>query len=343
MITTKIVFSEFGPPLNVLRFEVADLPAPGPGEVVIRTEFAPINPADLNFIEGKYGIRPELPAVAGLEAGAVIESLGPAVDGPAPGTRVLPPMTEGGAWVTRRLVKMTDLVPLPQEITAKQAATLRVNPGTALRLLEDFVALKPGDWVAQNAANSAVGRHVIQIAKHRGLKTINLVRRSELIQPLKAEGGDIVLLDDEEAKEKAKAESCGAKIKLGLNCVGGESATRLAGLLAPGGTMVTYGAMSRKALVVPNGLLIFKDITFAGFWLTRWLKQSTPESRRAMFNELAALAIGGVIKTPIHAVYPADDVVEAVMRATESGRSGKVLLDFSNGMGRVESAKISIA
>ncbi len=328
MITEQIIFSEFGPPEDVLRLESADLPAPGFGEALIRTELAPVNPADLNFIEGKYGIRPELPAVAGLEAGAVVEALGPATDGPAPETRVLPPMTQGGAWATRRIVKVEDLVPLPREITAEQAATLRVNPSTAFRLLEDFVTLKPGDWLVQNAANSAVGRHVIQIAKHRGLQTINLVRRADLIEQLKAEGGDVVLLDDDAAKEKVKTESGGGVIKLGLNCVGGESATRLAGLLSQGGTMVTYGAMSRKAIVIPNALLIFKEIKFAGFWLTRWLKQSSHETRRAMFAELAGLAIGGVLKTPIDVVYPASDVAKAVLRASENNRDGKVLLDF---------------
>jgi trans-2-enoyl-CoA reductase len=214
-------------------------------------------------------------------------------------------------------------------MTPEQVATLRVNPSTAFRLLTDFAALKPGDWVVQNGANSAVGRHVIQLAKHRGLRTVNFVRRPELIAELTASGADLVLLDDDTAKQHVRDALGDANVLLGLNCVGGESAARLSSILSPKATMVTYGAMSRKALTVSNAHLIFKEIQFKGFWVTRWIKEATPDARQQMFTELAELAKSGVIKTPIEQIYPLADVLTAVGRAAGSSRNGKILLKLS--------------
>ena len=112
----------------------------------------------------------------------------------------------------------------------------------------------------QNAANSAAGRAVIQIAHELGFKTVNVVRRAELIDELRAEGGDVVLMDGEKLRDEVKAATSGAPIRLGLNAVGGESALHLANCLAFGGTLVSFGAMSMQPLKIPTGLLIFKDL-----------------------------------------------------------------------------------
>ena len=151
---------------------------------------------------------------------------------------------------------------------------LKINPMTAWRLLHDYVDLKSGDWLIQNAANSAAGRAVIQIARELGFKTVNVVRREELIDELRAEGGDVVLVDGENLRDEVKdATTSDAPIRLGLNAVGGSSALRLANCLAPESTMVTFGAMSLQPLKIPNGLLIFKDLRFRGIWINKWVRQ----------------------------------------------------------------------
>lgn len=204
---------------------------------------------------------------------------------------------------------------------------LRVNPATAFRMLSDFVPLKPGNWVVQNVANSGVGRAVIHIARSRGVRTVNVVRRTELIGELKAEGADVVLLDSDALEREIPEATGGGEIFLALNAVGGESALRLAKALAPGGTIVTYGAMGRQPLRIPAGMLIFHDLRWRGFWVTRWYSQATGEIRDAMFAELFALARRGAFAMPIAKIYPLADAQVALEHAAQGGRAGQILFD----------------
>jgi mitochondrial enoyl-[acyl-carrier protein] reductase / trans-2-enoyl-CoA reductase len=292
--------------------------------VRIRMLFAPINPADLNTIEGKYPVRPVLPGVPGVEGAGVVEARGPDVGTPSIGETVLVPHGMG-SWRTAANVEAANLVVVPKGVEASQAAMMKINPATAWRMLHDFVELKPGDWIIQNAANSGVGRAVIQISRHLGLKTVNLVRRPELIDELQREGGDITVLDGEDALKEVKAGTSGDSVKLGLNAVGGESAVRLANAVAAGAPIVTFGAMARQPLRIPNGLLIFKDLQFRGFWITQWYQRSTAEVRKAMFSKLFDLSRTNLLKLPVATTFPLDDHVEAIKEANRGGRSGKVL------------------
>jgi len=320
-----IVFHEHGAPAKVTRIEETVIDPPKTGEALVRIIAAPIHPVDLNVIEGKYPIRPVLPASAGSEGAGVVEELGDGVEHVARGDVVLlpPPF---GTWREAGVANAEELVIVPHGIDPLQAAMLRINPATAFCLLRDFVDLQPGDFVLQNAGNSAVGRAVIQLAHAFGLRTISLVRRASLIDELEANGADFVFLDDEQAAPRIELAVVGAPIRLGLNAVGGESALRLANALAPGGTIVTYGAMGRQPLRIPNGLLIFKDLRFRGFWITPRRQRATHEEDAAMFGELFALARRGVLRQPIERVYPIEAMHEAIEHAERSGRAGKILL-----------------
>ncbi|MDQ3623878.1 MAG: zinc-binding dehydrogenase, partial [Verrucomicrobiota bacterium] len=175
---------------------------------------------------------------------------------------------------------------------------------------------------------SGVGRAVSQLGREFGWRTANVVRRPELIEELRAVGAGAVLLDDESLPEQLAAVTGGAPIPLALNAVGGDSALRLANALSPGGALITYGAMSRQSLRVPNGLLIFKDLRWRGFWITAWYDHAGPETLEAMFAELFALAQRGVLHTPVERIFPIEQAAEALARAQEGGRSGKILLGF---------------
>jgi trans-2-enoyl-CoA reductase len=207
-----------------------------------------------------------------------------------------------------------------------QAAMLSVNPASAWGMLESFVGLRQGDWIAQNAANSAVGRCVIQIARSRGWKTLNVVRRPEVIEDLKALGADVVVLESRDLREVAA--ECGVSgARLALNAVGGASALNLANALADQGTLVTYGAMGRQPLKIPNGLLIFRNLEFKGFWVSRWLQRLSPAEAARTWNSLAALSLQG-LQIPVHRVFPLGELLAAVEEAAREGRDGKVLLDL---------------
>lgn len=324
-----IVFHSFGVPAEVARVEEIEVASPQAGEALVRTIAAPINPADLNTIEGKYPIRPVLPATPGSEGAGIVEEVGPGVERVKVGDLVLLPRSMG-TWREAGLANADELFCVPRGIDPVQAAMLRINPTTALRMLREFVQLDRRDFVLQNAGNSAVGRAVVQIAHAHGLRTISLVRRAELIDELKADGADFVFLDDEEAPPRIALASGGAPIQIALNAVGGDSALRLANAVAPGGTIVTYGAMSRQPLRIPNGLLIFKDLRWRGFWITPRTQRATPDERAAMFGELFALAQRGILHTPVERLYPIDACAEALAHAQRSGRTGKVLFSFND-------------
>lgn len=325
---SAIVYHEHGKPEDVLQVEEKEIADLQPHEVLVEMKAAPINPADLNMIEGKYAIRPELPAVPGTEGAGVVVATGSAVRELKTGTLVLPP-NSFGSWREAGVVAADKLIVVPEGISPEQAAMLKVNPPTAWRMLHDVVTLNPGNWVLQNAANSGVGVAVIQIAKTLGLRTLNVVRRPELIDELKDIGADVVVCDSDELPKQIAGFTGGAKIMLALNAVGGESALHLANSLGRGGTIVTYGAMSRQPLRIPNGLLIFKDLRWRGFWVTQWYQQATKAERDEMFAHLFPLAERGILKTKIEKAYPIQEVKQAIGHAQQGGRAGKILFEFN--------------
>jgi NADPH:quinone reductase-like Zn-dependent oxidoreductase len=198
-----------------------------------------------------------------------------------------------------------------------------VNPPTAYFLLTDIVKLPRGSWVIQNGANSGVGRATVAIAKSLGLKTINVVRREEVVAEMKALGGDIVLVDGPDLAKRVAAETGNAPITLALDGVSDTSPTNLMSCLSESAVLVSYGGTSRKPMVVQPGSLIFKKQTIRGFWLLYWYRSATPDEITAMFDHLAPLIASGTISAPVVATYGFDQVGEAIAKAAQSG--GKVL------------------
>jgi len=321
------VYETHGNPADVLKIETQPWPTPGSDEAVVQMRAAPINPADLNQIEGKYPVRFPLPATPGFEGAGVVVDLGESVKSLTVGALVILPHNLG-TWRDAVAVKASELVTVPPEIDPVHAAMLKINPMTAWRLLHDYVDLKTGDWLIQNAANSAASRAVIQIAHDLGYKTVNVVRREELIDELRAEGGDVVLVDGENLREEVKNATNSAPIRLGLNAVGGDSALRLANCLAPESTVVTFGAMSLRPLKIPNGLLIFKDLRFRGIWINKWYNNATMDERMEAFQQLFEMAKRGLLKTKVEKAYPLSEAKTAVAHSAQGKRSGKIIFEF---------------
>ncbi|TVR50635.1 MAG: alcohol dehydrogenase [Puniceicoccaceae bacterium] len=319
-----LVHDRHGPPEEVLELRSEPLPPPDAGEVLLEVEAAAINPADLGRINGSYGTLARLPAVAGLEGVGRVVAIGPGVGQLKPGNRVRVP-GDRGAWCDRLVCSADDLLMVPESLPVEQAAMAFVNPPTAWRLLHDFVALQPGDWVVQNAGNSAVGQLVIQLARIKGWKSISLVRRPEAADALRAVGADVVLLDDDEAVAAVRDRTGKKPPRLALNSVGGPSAFRLTRMLAPEGCHVTFGGMARDPAPFPTRHLIFNDISLRGFWLTRWMQTASRTGIRELFTTLFPLIESGRLKVAVEAVYPLEDYRTALKRAFSPGRRGKVL------------------
>jgi trans-2-enoyl-CoA reductase len=321
------VYETHGNPADVLRVVDLPLPPPAANEVVVKMSAAPINPADLNGIEGKYPIKAPLPAVPGMEGTGTVIEVGSAVRDLAVGTPVIFPHNFG-TWREIAVIAAERLVAVPKEIEPIQAAMLKVNPITAWRMIHDFVSLQKGDWLIQNAANSGAGQCVIQIARELGYKTVNVVRRAEPVDELRSLGGDVVLVDGENLRDEVAAATGKAPIRLALNAVGGENALRVAKCLAADGTMVTYGAMSLQPICVPNGMFIFKNLRFTGFWVNKWYEAATTQQRAETFAPLFDMAKRGLLRTKVEKTYPLREAQAAIAHASQNKRSGKIVLVF---------------
>jgi trans-2-enoyl-CoA reductase len=323
-----LLIRQNGEPSEMLEVAGHELPGLGDHDVRVRIHYAPVNPADLNVIQGNYGRKPRLPCIPGHEAAGVVEQIGPEVASLAPGDRVIP-LLGAGCWTQSMVAAEQFFAKLPPDLDLAQAAMMRVNPVTAWLLLSEFGAVDEGEWIAQNAANSSVGRSLIQIAAARGVRTLNFMRRADLIPELIRDGATAVFTDDAEGLAAARKQLGGESLRLAANGVGADSAIRLMDLLDPGGTLVTYGAMSRQALKVPNSFLIFKDIHLRGLWVTRWLEHASPDALYDVLEPLAEMMVDGRLKLPVEEIVPFREASRAVKRAAESSRAGKILLDFT--------------
>jgi NADPH:quinone reductase-like Zn-dependent oxidoreductase len=322
--TARLVVSRFGPPTQVVALESVETGPPGPGEILLEMQACPVHPADLNLIEGTYGTKPALPTVPGNEGAGIVRAVGAGVTRFQPGDWARPP--EGtGTWRQQVVCPADTALKLPSGLDPLQAAMLYVNPPTAWHLLHDFVRPEPGSWIIQNAANSAVGLCVVQLARSLGLRTLNLVRRETAAETVRQAGGDLVLVEGPDFQEKLAATGWSGGARLALNGVGGESALRIAGLLETGGTVVTYGAMSRQALKIPNSFLIFKDLRFTGFWMTRVYRGQSRDEKEALLARLGEEVAAGRLHMPVHSTHRLEDYPAALAAALAGERSGKVL------------------
>lgn len=319
-------------PQDVIRPVPFEKPVPGPGQVLIEVLAAPINPSDIMTLTGDYGMLPPLPAVGGNEGvGRVIE-LGPEVRHPAIGQVVLLPVGSG-TWTTHLLAEARSLLPLPDTIDPRQLAMITINPPTASLLLTEFVDLHAGDWVIQNAANSSVGGYLIQLAKIRGFRTINVVRREAAAEAVRKLGGDVVLVDGPDLRKQVRAAVTKGEIRLGIDAVGGEACDRLASCLATGATLVNYGRMSGESCQVSSQSLIFNDVRLIGFWLARWFQSASQPEQMALFSDLTRLMAAGALRAPVQATYGIEQIQEAVAAAAAGERDGKILLVPQGGAG----------
>jgi len=319
-----IRYHEFGKPEEVLKLESIEMPKPKSGEVRVKLLAAAINPSDFGMIAGSYGSLRELPAVAGREAVGEVDALGDGVDRLKVGDRVRFP-SEAGAWQAFTCAPESELFTVSKELPIDQLALSFINPPTAYCLLKTIVDLEPGDWVLQNAGNSAVGIAVIQIAKAFGLRTISQVRREELIEPLKALGADQVVMEGSGWTKSISEMTGGGAIRLALNSIGGNSAIDQIKVLGDGGTQVTFGGMVGEPVRFPTRYLIFNDIRMAGFWWDRWIRDHGAIEYQRVMDAVYAMMTDGPLELEVAASYELENFAEAIKHAGSS-RFGKVLL-----------------
>lgn len=323
----RVVFDRTGPPAEVLRIE-DDVPAPQPGrgEVLVRMLASPINPSDLMYIAGGYGLKPRLPATPGFEGVGVVEATGGGVLGwLRKGKRVAVINDRIGNWAEYTMTKARQVVPVPDDIPDEQAATFFVNPATALVMTQDVLKVSPGAWLLQSAAGGELGKMVIRLGQKFGFRTLNVVRRREQVEELKKLGADAVIVESDGPLPEQVAKITD-NVRFALDPVGGKTGSEVIASLSPGGRCLLYGALTDQPVSVYPRFAIGTHLRVEGFWLAIWMKQQGVLTLLKLFRRVRALMREGVLRTEFAAMYPLEDVRKAVEHAASPGKGGKVLL-----------------
>ncbi|MBO0950514.1 zinc-dependent alcohol dehydrogenase family protein [Fibrella forsythiae] len=318
-----IQFEQTGKPSDILKAIEKDVPEPGPGEVRVRVGASPINPSDIMFVQNLYGIRPQLPSGAGFEGMGVIDAVGEGVQ-LQPGQRVS--FTGVGSWAEFVIAHHKALIPIPDEMTDDVAAQLFVNPFTAFAMVEES-GVPAGGWLMLTACASAFGKMAIQLCQQRGIKTIGTVRRNDLNDELTVLGlTEIINTETDNMAARVKQITNGQGVACVLDAVGGHTASEAFKCLAKGGTMLIYGLLSLQDPTFNAGLMIFRELTVKGFWLTDWMRRVDAKTRQRVAGEVIGMLASGQIKMPVEATYSLDEITKAVDHADAPGRWGKILV-----------------
>lgn len=318
-------YDHFGKPTEVLS--VGDRPTPEPkaNEVRVKTILASIHNHDLLTIRGKYGFKPELPAIGGSEALGVIDAVGSEVKDLKVGQRVAAASVQA-TWAEYFVASADMVFPVPDSLKDEMAAQLIAMPLSALMLLE-FLEVESGQWVIHNAANGAVGKSLAMLAAARGVKTINLVRSSDALGELEAlDIKNNINTSDDDWKDQVKAIIGDDKISAAVDSVGGEASGNLLSLLGHGGVFAVFGAMSGKPMMLNPTDMIFKQAILKGFWGSKLSQEMSVDNKKRLVKELIDRAVDGKLKLPVEAVFDLKDVLKAVDGKLQSEKKGKVLL-----------------
>ncbi len=323
----RIAYDRFGDPAAVCRVEtVADPGPPGPGEVLVEILAFPINPSDLLVIRGAHRSRPSFPAQPGSESVGRVLALGDAVAGLAGGG---PGVATGRPTrVQRPGRRATELLAVDPGADPLQLAMLRGLPGTAWFMLEDHAPREAGRWIVQTAANSGVGLCLATLARDRGLRSVNIVRRRDAVDPVKAAGGDVVLLADPAATlaERVLAATGGERPRVAYDAVAGPDTRQIAACLADGAPIVVYGLLSGKPCELTPEQMIFHGLSLTGYSLPAALARRSDAVVRRDYLALSRLIAAGRLNVPVAATYPPESIAEALAHAAREGRDGKVLV-----------------
>lgn len=327
-----VVLSESGGTAQITNIPV---PQPGPGEVLIKMHASPINPSDLAFLAGGYGIKKEFPVVPGFEGSGTVV---------AAGKGILPRLWMGknvacaaspkynGCWAEYMKTSAAMCVPISKNISLDQASMMFVNPMTALAFFDvykDFTgSTKKRSGIINTAAASALGQMIIKLGKRQGIDVISVVRREEQVELLKKEGAEYIVNSsnpDFESQLKELAHQLNATLI--FDAVGGKMVQKLLDAAPKGSKLFIYGRLSADECEINPGDLIFTGNQIQGFWLTGWLHNKSFLQSIKNTRKIQAL-IGKELSTKIHQSFPPEQILEAIEMYQNNMSKGKVLIQF---------------
>lgn len=326
-----IQFDQFGEPAHVLTLRESAVPEPGPEEVRVRILASPVNPSDLLFVRGVYaGVQPRFPSPAGFEGAGLVDAIGPHVAGLIRGQRVAVLNGEkGGNWAEYTVVPARRLIPVPDDLSDEQVASFFINPASAIAMVRYVLAVPRGEWLLQSAAGSELGRMIIRLARHDGIRTLNIVRRRASVAELERQGADAVIASTEGPIDEQVRRIAGAQgVKYAIDPVAGEMGTQMYQALSDDGRMLVYGSLTGEPIRVgadPRFVLAGHRILEV-FWLGYWQQGLDETAQRDLYGEIVTLMRKGVLTTSATLTFSLDEIGAAVKQAESTGRKGKVLL-----------------
>ncbi len=327
-----VVLSEPGAKPTV---ENISLPQPGPGEVLVKMYASPVNPSDLAFLAGGYGIKKSYPVVPGFEGSGTVV---------AAGKGILPKLWLGkkvacaashslnGCWAEYMVTTAASCVPLSKQLSMEQGSMMFVNPMTVLAFFEIYRKLpapaKKIRAIINTAAASALGRMIIKMGKRNGIPVISVVRREEQVEMLKSEGAEYVVNSSEAGfEEKLKELANELNATLIFDCVGGKMVQQLIHAAPNGSKLFIYGRLSDEICEIQPGNMIFTGSQIQGFWLTNWLKNKNIVETILNIRKIQSL-LTNELGTTVYKSFPPEQIEEAIQTYTNNMSKGKILIRF---------------
>jgi NADPH2:quinone reductase len=309
---------------EVIQWRDADLPAPGPHEVLVRHEAVGLNFIDTYHRSGLYPV--ELPATLGSEAAGVVEAVGSEVADFAPGDRVSTFGPRRGAYATAQIVPAAALFKLPDDIDTRTAAAALLKGLTVEMLAERVAPLEPGDWALVHAAAGGVGQILVQWLTARGVRVIGTAGNAEKLALARDLGAEAVLpADAPDLGEQARALTGGEGVRASYDGVG--KATWEHSLKATGrrGIVVNFGNASGPVTGVALNTLAQAGSLFVSR-PTLFDYYVTPEERAAGADKLWAMLAAGHVEVAVGQTYRLEDAAQAHRDLEARKTTGSTLL-----------------
>ncbi len=310
-----------------------ELPELKQGQVLVKMLASPVNPSDLVYLLGKYGLPPQDGAYVGFEGCGIVIKANAGLYGKwLEGKRVALSAQPGidGVWAKYAVTKANFCLPVRKELSDEQAATIIVNPCTSVCMVDRAIALGAKSIVI-NAAASQVGKGVIRYAKMQGIKTIATVRSEANVEILKSLGATNVLLTtDERYPEQLKAACRSLNASVLLDSVAAEDTPLVLSAMPNNSTAIVYGRLTETFDPI-GGLfnvadVIFRNIKIEGFWLAKAIADSKPWQVLALSRKVQKLFAQGIFQTDIYASVGFEDFSSAIDHYAKHKSDGKVIL-----------------
>jgi len=329
-VSLAITYRRPGDPSDILELtDIGQSSPPGPGQLQVQVSAFPIHPGDLLAISALQ-TTPERALSAGIEATGVITEVGAGVTGFRPGTRVAF-FPHHGAWRQVVNVDAAIAVPVPDSVPDEVAAQMLCNPITALllrRAAQQHFGVGFDAVVLNNAAASSVGRLFTAVAEEHQIATVSIVRSEQRAQQLRDRfpAVPVVSTSNSDWVARVHTAAAGRPVPVAFDPVGGVAGADLLSALSPGGTLIIYGELAAESIPVHAATVLHSERSIRGLTINRWLTAVSREQRASDVASAVMIATGLPQHFDVAAIYPLEEIGDAVRHVTQPGKVGTVVV-----------------